>query len=44
MIANFAFLPRHLLKEAPIPDEELSMLESTPSGSSENDGNGVKDE
>ncbi|MGD0094040.1 MAG: cation:proton antiporter [Planctomycetota bacterium] len=27
MIANFAFLPKHLLQEAPVPDDELPQLE-----------------
>jgi len=27
MIANFAFLPKHLLKEAPVPDDEIPQLE-----------------
>jgi Kef-type K+ transport system membrane component KefB len=44
MIANFFFLPRHLLQEAPIPDEELSRLESLPSGSSGRERNGLMDE
>jgi Kef-type K+ transport system membrane component KefB len=44
MIANFFFLPRHLLQETPIPDEELSRLESLPSGSSGRERNGLMDE
>ena len=43
MIANFFILHRHLL-QTPIPDEELSRLESLPIGSSDSDRNGLKGE
>jgi hypothetical protein len=44
MIANIFFLPRHLLVEPPIPDEELSRLETLPSGITNGERNGLKDE
>ncbi len=44
IIANMFFLPRHLLAETPVQDEELSGLERLQSGLPNGERNGLKDE
>lgn len=44
MIANFWFLPHHLLRERVVPDEELPGLESPPEGTPGNGKGGLNEE
>ncbi len=44
MIANFWFLPHHLLRERVVPDEELPGLESPPGGAPGNGKGGLNEE
>jgi len=44
MIANFAFLPRHLLAKTPVPDDEISRLDEAVPPSGDANGNGLGDE
>lgn len=44
MIANAAFLPRHLLPAAPVADEDIAQLETAPAGEDEDTSNGLGEE
>jgi len=44
MIANALFLPRHLLPEAPVADEEIPQLETAMAGSPSKPTDGLEDE
>ena len=44
LIASYAFFPRHLLAQAPVPDEEMPQLGEPPLSPAENNGNGLGDE
>jgi hypothetical protein len=44
MIANFWFLPHHLLREKVVPDEELAGLEASLPGSPGNGKDGLNEE
>ena len=44
MIANAVFLPRHLLPEAPVADEEIPQLEGAIAGSPSKPTDGLEDE
>jgi hypothetical protein len=44
MIANAAFLPRHLLPGTPLADEELPQLEAVADGMTADSSNGLADE
>jgi Kef-type K+ transport system membrane component KefB len=44
MIANAAFLPRHLLSGVPMADDEIPQLERSPSGAPADESGGLEDE
>jgi hypothetical protein len=44
MIASAFLLPRHLLLETPMANEEIPQLESAPAGSLANSSDGLQDE
>jgi glutathione-regulated potassium-efflux system ancillary protein KefC len=44
MIANMAFLPRHLLGVVPLADEEMAQLDEAAAGTSADSSNGLEDE